>query len=153
MAHIYFIYLFVLHWDEMPGQKEKVHVGDIDVWQLHTKSFSHLLSDQSGGCCSNTRLPRKLLAPCGAGARCAARLTLAPGGMLALLLQVASVEQGCASRNSWLAATCCFIADSFGRSCCDNSKNQAPKNYFPLHPFAGSAAGRGFASTRCKGVQ
>lgn len=40
-------------------------------------------------------------------------------GMLALPLQVASMEWGCVSRDSWLAVARCFIADSFGHSCCD----------------------------------
>lgn len=35
-----------LHWDETPGQKERVCAGDADVWQLCSKSRSHLLSRQ-----------------------------------------------------------------------------------------------------------
>lgn len=35
-----------LHWDEMPGQKERVCAGDTDVWQPRSKSSSHLLSRQ-----------------------------------------------------------------------------------------------------------
>jgi len=39
-------YLFFKHWDEMPGQKEKVCAGDADIWQLRSKSCSHLRSRQ-----------------------------------------------------------------------------------------------------------
>lgn len=78
---------FFLRWDEVPGQKEKVCAGDTDVWQLCSKSSSHLLSRQRSAwrCCPKFLpcFPLKLLALRGA------RLTLAPGVLLALLLQVA----------------------------------------------------------------
>lgn len=35
-----------LHWDETPGQKERVWAGDTDVQQLCLKSSSHLPSRQ-----------------------------------------------------------------------------------------------------------
>lgn len=79
---------FFLRWDEVPGQKEKVCAGDTDVWQLCSKSSSHLLSRQRSAwrCCPEFLpcFPLKLLALRGA------QLTLAPGVLLALLLQVAS---------------------------------------------------------------
>lgn len=84
MAHIFFF----LHWDEVPGQKEKVCAGDTDVWQLCSESSSHLLSRQRSAwrCCPEFLpcFPLKLLALRGA------RLMLAPSVLLALLLQVAS---------------------------------------------------------------